>query len=132
MRTFIKTITVVIMFATFTFAGPTRVDAEKINANIVKGLTHANAGVVESSIRLVILMKITYPEADYSDVIDQLEDLVMNGTNKDIRLKALIANDYLNNFKQYEWLKDTDYMNGDNVFDAYINQMSFKQVAQKN
>ena len=132
MRTLVTIFSAIIMLVTFSFAGPKVVDTEIVNANIIKGLTHANVGVVESSIRIAILMKIEYPKADYSDVIDELENLVMHGENRNIRIKALIATDYLNNFEQYKWLKDSKYSEDDKIFDAYINQMNFYRVAEKN
>ena len=113
----------------FSFAGQNNLNPEKINQNFIKGLTHENPGVVESSIKIVIFMKAAYPEADYSDIIDQLEDLITEGANKNIRLKALIASDYLRNFGQYNWLKDKKYSEDDQVFNDYLNDMRFERMA---
>ena len=96
------------------------------------GLTQENTGLVESIIRVVILIKIEYPEADYDEVIDELEELIMEGTNKNIRIKALIASDFLNNFEQYNWLKDGKYSDGDQVFDAYLTKMGLSRIAETN
>ena len=129
MRTFLNTFTALLILTTFTFAGQRIVNPAETNKNLVKALNHHNHGVVESAIRVVILMKIQYSDADYDNIIDQLDELVVKGANKNIRLKALIASDYLRNFEQYGWLKDKDYSKGDEVFDAYLSKMSLKGIA---
>jgi len=132
MRTLIKTFAAVLILVTFTFANERTLNTEDVIRNYEVGLIHDNPGVVESTIRAVILMKIAYPDADYVNVIDELEDLIMEGANKNIRLKALIASDYLNNFEQYSWLKDGNYEEGDQVFDAYLKEMRLNGVAKTN
>ena len=132
MRTLMKAISAALILVTFTFANQKTVDTKKVNRNIENGLTHQNPGVVESSIRVAVLMKIAYPDADYDEIIDELEDLIMDGANKNIRLKALIAADYLNNFEQYQWLKQYNYSDGELVFDAYLNKMNLNRIAKTN
>ena len=131
MRTLINAIGTILVLVIFTMANPNGIDVERVNENFVIGLTHDNTGVVESTIKVVILMKIEYPEADYDDIIDELEELIMEGCNKNIRIKALIASDYLNNFEQYDGLKNGKYNDGDQVFDAYINSMSLTEVTNE-
>jgi len=132
MRTLINAITITLVFVAFTFANQNGIDTEKINENFIVGLTHDNNGVVESTIRVVILMKIEHPEADFDDIIDELEDLIMEGANKSIRIKALIASDYINNFEEFNWLKNNNYEEGDQLFDAYLNAMSLTGVTKIN
>lgn len=132
MRTLMKAITATLILFTFTLANEKAVDTEKINKNLIMGLTHNNTGVVESTIRVVILMKIEYPEAEYDDIIDQLEELIMEGATKNIRIKSLIASDYLNNFEQYSWLKNAIHDEGDQLFDAYLNSISLTGIDKTN
>jgi len=127
-----KAISAALILVTFTFANQKHVNTKMVTKNIEQGLTHKNPGVVESSIRVAILVKIAYPDADYGDVIDELEDLIMDGANKNIRLKALIAADYLNNFDQYQWLKQYNNSDGEQVFDAYLNKLNFNRIAKTN
>jgi hypothetical protein len=130
MRTFLRTVTALLVLTTLTFAGQKEVDTKIINKNLLRGMNHGNPGLVESAIRVAVLMKIKYSDADYDDIIDQLDELVLEGTNNNIRLKALIASDYLRNFKQYRWLKDKDYSEGDELFYDYLSKISFKGIAK--
>ena len=132
MRTLMKAISAALILVTFTFANQKHVNTKMVTKNIEHGLVHQNPGVVESTIRVAVLMKIAYPDADYDDIIDELEDLIMDGANKNIRLKALIAADYLNNFEQYQWLKQYNYSDGELVFDAYLNKMNLNRIAKTN
>ena len=54
----------------------------------------------------------------------------MEGSNKNIRLKALIATDYLTNFEQYSWLKNGDYSEGDKLFDAYLTNLGLTKTTK--
>ena len=130
MRAFFTTIVTTLLLSTFVFANPNSINPETINKNCEKGLVHKNQGVVESTIKVVVLIKIKYPNADYSDVIDELNDLIMEGSNKNIRLKALIATDYLTNFEQYSWLKNGDYSEGDKLFDAYLMNLGLTKTTK--
>ena len=132
MRTLAKSLLAALIITTFAFAGQRPVDTEKVTKNFLKGLNHENQGVVESTIRVVVLMKIKYPNADYDEIIDKLEELIMEGPNKNIRIKALIASDYLNNFEQYNWLKNGNYDEGDQLFDIYLSKMSLNRIANTN
>jgi len=53
-------------------------------------------GIVESSIYNVILLKKYYPTADYSWIIDKLNEISEKNTNPSIRFKAHLASTYLN------------------------------------
>ena len=130
MRAFFTTIVTTLLLSTFVFANPNSINPETINKNFLIGLTHENQGVVESTIKVVVQIKIKYPNADYSDVIDELNDLIMEGSNKNIRLKALIATDYLTNFEQYSWLKNGDYSEGDKLFDAYLTNLGLTKTTK--
>lgn len=53
-------------------------------------------GIVESSIYNVILLKKYYPSADYSWIIDKLNEISEKNTDPSIRFKAHLASTYLN------------------------------------
>jgi len=52
-------------------------------------------GIVESSIYNVILLKKYYPSADYSDIINKLNEISEKNANPSIRFKAHLASMYL-------------------------------------
>ena len=52
-------------------------------------------GIVESSIYNVILLKKYYPAADYSWIIDKLNEISEKNTDPTIRFKAHLASTYL-------------------------------------
>ena len=52
-------------------------------------------GIVESSIYNVILLKKYYPTADYSSIIDRLNEISEKNTDPSIRFKAHLASTYL-------------------------------------
>lgn len=130
MRTFLKILSATLLLATFVFANDSNANIEKINKNFLNDLKHENPGVVESAIKIVVFMKIKHPDADYGDIIDQLNDLTLEGTSNIIRLKAFIASDFLTNYNQYKWLKDVKYDNSNHLFDAYLLRMSLTGITK--
>ncbi len=70
----------------------------------------SNLGVVESTIENVMVLKLHYPEKDYSQIIQKLDELNLGNYPKTIRIKAFIAANYLknphfitDNFSKYPW-----------------------------
>lgn len=128
MRNFLKLTAVILIFASsgniLANGSNAKTDVETIKNNYIAGLNHQVAGVVESAIKNVINMKVHFPEYDYTSVIEKLEELTIAGVTKTIRLKAMIANDYLKNFDDYKELQNSEYENGDEVFNLYFNQVS--------
>ncbi len=53
-------------------------------------------GVVESSIYNAIIVKNYYPEGNYSEIIDKLNDISKGNADPAIRAKAHLASIYLN------------------------------------
>ena len=130
MKTLFKLLLMASLLSNFLFAGQDSISAEKISENYLVGLKHENIGVVESAIRTAILLKIKYPNIDYDDIIDELEELTYEGANQVIRLKAFIAKDYFNNFAQHNWLKKGKYEDGDQLFEVYLDKMKLNKIAK--
>ena len=61
-----------------------------------KSLDSDIPGIVESSIYNVILLKKYYPSADYSNIIDKLNEISDKNVDPGIRFKAHLASMYLN------------------------------------
>ncbi|MCG6914718.1 hypothetical protein LJE86_12440 [bacterium BMS3Abin03] len=61
-----------------------------------KSLDSDIPGIVESSIYNVILLKKYYPSADYSNIIDKLNEISEKNVDPGIRFKAHLASMYLN------------------------------------
>ena len=53
-------------------------------------------GIVEASIYNVILLRKYYPSANYSDIIDKLNEIAEKNIDPSIRFKAHLASIYLN------------------------------------
>ncbi len=59
-------------------------------------------GIVESTIYNIVVMKSYFPNANYKDLIDKLNDVAQDNSNPSIRYKAHLASMYLtfgNNIK---------------------------------
>ena len=86
-------------------------------------------GIVESSIYNIILLKKFYPSADYSDIIDKLNEISEKNVNPSIRFKAHLASMYLSfsnlinvqpkKFQKYEF--DPEY-----IYKQITNQLESK------
>lgn len=134
MKNISKLTTVFLIFASAAFAMSFEiepdVDVENIQGNYLISLNHPIHGVVESAIKNVIFLKITYPQYDYSEIVEKLNELTFKGATKTIRLKAMIANDYMQNFQNYEDIRNNDYKEGDAIFNLYFenvnNTISYK------
>ncbi len=73
-------------------------------------INSSNLGVVESTIENVMVLKLYYPENDYSQIIQKLDELNLGKYPKTIWVKAFIAANYLKNphfitdsFSTYPW-----------------------------
>jgi len=58
-------------------------------------------GLVESGIYQVILMKHFYPEQNFSDLIETIDQLSLDGKTLQIRYKAQLASIYLKNSAEF-------------------------------
>ena len=86
---------------------------KSVDRDLSTYLTNLNStipGVVESTIENVMVSKAYYPEKDYSQFIQKLDELNIGNGPKTIRVKAFIAANYLknphfikDNFSQYPW-----------------------------
>ncbi len=72
-------------------------------------LNHANDGVVLSTIKNILLLKLLYPKKDYNGIIKKLDDLTINSTNHLIRLKAFFASNYLKHPKYVTLTNHPEY-----------------------
>lgn len=66
-------------------------DIRKAEANYLSNLNSDIAGIVESALGHVTLMRITYPTYDLKRIQEKLYDLASQGATKSIRTKAFTA-----------------------------------------
>ena len=76
-----------------------------------KGYLHSlnsdNEGIVESALFYVLKFKLTYPGLDVSEIGERINEVAQNGDTPEIRYKAYIAVNYLNN---PDWLINVNYL----------------------
>ena len=77
--------------------------------NYLISLNHANDGVVLSTIKNIILLKLLYPKKNYSSIIKKLDDLSINSNSPLIRLKAFFASNYLKRPKYVHLINHPEY-----------------------
>ncbi len=66
-------------------------DVCRYEPRLIESLSHDNHGVVESAIRMAILVKIAQPDVASEGVAEALEELSREGATETIRLKARLA-----------------------------------------
>jgi hypothetical protein len=131
MTNFIKIAIAILMLSTAGFSMKYTVDIDKITDNCLAGLTHKNAGVVESAIKNTIFLKINFPQYNYVKLVEKLDYLAVEGTTDTIRFKAMIASNYLKHFEDFSWIQKGEYEKEDEIFTLYLKQVQ-KIVTTKN
>ena len=85
----------IVISATTSFAQLSDKTADKAVKSYLISLNYSNPGIVESAIENIMVLKLYYPERDYSQIIQKLDELRLTNTQKNIRVKAFIAANYL-------------------------------------
>ena len=93
---------------------------EKAKINFLSSLHSDVYGVVESSIFITMEMKERFPEFDYSNLVDKLNDLAIEGKTPTIRYKAQLASLY---FDFPSMFTDVNFLDKENP-DKYFKQIS--------
>ena len=99
----------VIFISSSVFANPHRYELDKIIGIYSDGIDNNCPGVSESCILYIAQMKLTYPEENYSTVLDKLDFIAKNDNSQTKRLKALIARNCLQNPEKYAWILSTSH-----------------------
>jgi hypothetical protein len=79
-------------------------------------LNSPNAGVVESALGHVTVLRIAYPELSLRDIQEKIFDLTMHGQTQPIRAKAFIALRVFAHPADYKDAVRIDRTSGDGVF----------------
>jgi len=119
MRKLFGTLAFVLLAISFSFAqkpGPALQNAEK---NYLIGLNHQNPGVVESAIINTMVLKLYYPEKDFSNIIIKLDNISLENPEKIVRVKAFIASNYLKHPDRFNWIEKGDYESAVKFFQLY-------------
>jgi hypothetical protein len=86
-------------------------------------LRHENPGVAESGLENALLLKLARPDADLSDLKDEIDELADRGVTPVIRYKAALAKQVYENPGIFTVLSQTDYITGDEVFAAVARRL---------
>jgi hypothetical protein len=78
---------------------------ERYLENYRMALKSDNTGLTESAIINIIKMKMVYPQADYSKVVDALKRLMVKSPSQTIRYEAYLALGYLEYPDQFSWIE---------------------------
>lgn len=84
--------------------------------NFEKALKSGNAGLVESAIFHSLKFMIFYPEQDAAKLKKQITRLVKEGETRNIRYKAYLASQFLNNPDLLATIEKEDYKDADRFF----------------
>lgn len=84
--------------------------------NFEKALKSGNAGLVESAIFHSLKFMIFYPEQDVAKLKKQITRLVKEGETRNIRYKAYLASQFLNNPDLLATIEKADYKDADEFF----------------
>ncbi|TNE73338.1 hypothetical protein EP331_04690 [bacterium] len=61
----------------------------------MRGLNHPMPAIVESSMFNLLVLRIDYPELDFTTALEKLDDLSVNGANSVVRYKAYITTEFM-------------------------------------
>ncbi len=86
----------------------------------MRGLNHALPAIVESSMFNLLVLRIDYPEMDFSDALKKLDEISVSGKTSVLRYKAYVTTEYIKNptlfldvdpveFSQYMDVERADY-----------------------
>jgi hypothetical protein len=86
----------------------------------MRGLNHTLPAIVESSMFNLLVLRIDYPEIDYTEALKKLDEISVNGKTSVLRYKAYVTTEYLKNptlfldvdpvdFSQYMDVERADY-----------------------
>jgi hypothetical protein len=104
---------------------------EKAAMNFVSSMESECIGVVESSIFLSMELKDKFPESNYNNLIDELNNLAASGKTPTIRYKAQLASLYYNYYPMFSDLKIVDKENPDKYFKQIADRLEQPTVAVK-
>jgi hypothetical protein len=99
-------------------------------------LNSTSPGVVENTIENVMVLKLYYPNKDYSSFIQKLDEINLSDHPNTIRVKALIAANYLrnpqfdtDNLIKYPWQYKMIKMNNPEVpIEKLVSEEHIKQL----
>ncbi len=98
----------IVLSTSTSFAQTSNQSFDKIINSYLTGLNYSNPGVVESTIENIMILKLYYPEQDYSQVIQKLDELKLENVKKAIQVKAFIATNYLKNPQKFNSVKKSN------------------------
>lgn len=84
----------------------------------VISLRHENEGVAESALRNAMLLRLARPEADLSDIKDEIDRMAVEGATPVIRYKAALTRQVYENPGLFIALSRTDFTTADEAFAA--------------
>ena len=96
--------------------------AEKAFKTIPSSLESNIPGIVESTIYNTIVIKNYYPEGNYSDIIDKLNEISKENADPAIRIKAHLASIYLNS---------NNIITVEPKHNAFDHEYIFRQITQQ-
>jgi hypothetical protein len=62
-----------------------------------RGLNHSMPAIVESSMFNLLVLKIDYPDTDFTSALKKLDDLCVYGKTSAVRYKALVTTEFIKN-----------------------------------
>jgi hypothetical protein len=133
MKNFTIILLTVIVVTNFSFAADSSqsniqsIDETALNRgaqNYLFALHQNNAGLVESALCNIMIMKLYFPERNYEEIITKLNDLVTEGKTKQIRYKAFIACNYLKHPERFSWIKSDCFKNTIDFFNTFSEKLA--------
>ena len=106
----------------------------KAKENYMRSLESETHGVVESSIFVVLEMKERYPDVNYRNLVEKLNELAVEGITPMIRYKAQLASLYFDFNNMFSDLKiDSNYKeNPDSYFKKLSERLEQRPVVAVN
>ena len=105
--------------------------AKKAFNVILTSLEHEVKGVVECTIYNAVLVKKYYPSADFSGIIDKLNEIAVENPDPSMRVKAFLAAVYLNSSNIIDVIPDPDTFEHEYIYKQIAEQLRNKLLVSK-
>jgi len=105
--------------------------AEKVFNLIPASLDSKAQGIVEGTIYNVIITKKYYPTANYTEIIDKLNEIAVENPDPSIRVKALLASIYLSKSDIINIVPNFSTFDHEYIYNQIMEQLNNNVLAQK-
>ncbi len=108
---------------------PERSFEDKYVKQFVYSMDHSVPAVVESSLFVVLQLKNQYPNENYNEIIEKLDNLANSGPTLSIKYKAQLARLFFTNYSYFKGINTSSKNGADEVFKKIAEKIENNTIA---